>query len=86
MGGRFSCLAGSNGVVPSVVFDGEIRACDVGIPCCGGWTLPVDGFSTTDSVGSIVGADGVGLLMVGRTAFFFGLLQWNVFLWAIGLG
>ena len=31
------------------MFDGGIRACDVGVICCGGWALSVDGVSTTDS-------------------------------------
>ena len=48
------------------MFDGGIRACDVGVICCGGWALSVDGVSTTDSDGSIAGADGAGLLMLGR--------------------
>ena len=59
MGGRFLCLAGTKSVVPSVVYGGGTRACDFGVLCCGGWALSVDGFSTTDSVGIVTGADGV---------------------------
>ena len=44
----------------------EIRACDVGVICCGGWVLSVGCVSTTDLDGSVTKADGVGLLMVGR--------------------
>ena len=47
--------------------------------------LSVDGVSTTDSDGSIAGADGAGLLMLGRnlksstTTFFLGLLDRDEF-------